>query len=169
MMNISDLLSIYGGEEYSVKNTIELDLSNTGLTGSIPSKIGDLKNLERIYLSRNQFIGEIPSEIGYLTNSISQNLSDNQLTGEIPFEFGNLTNLRYLRLDDNQLTGEISENICDLSIIWYRTDYGLTSAHSSVEDNQFCPPYPYCLNGNYYVNGLGPNSITGNQNTSNCN
>lgn len=48
------------GEEYFVKNTIELDLSNTGLIGSIPSKIGDLKNLERINLSRNQLSSEIP-------------------------------------------------------------------------------------------------------------
>ena len=56
------------GEEYSVKNTIELNLTNTGLTGSIPSKIGDLKNLERIYLSRNQLSGEIPPEIGNLLN-----------------------------------------------------------------------------------------------------
>ena len=133
------------GEEYSVKNTIDLDLANTGLTGSIPSKIGDLENLERIYLSRNQLSGEIPLEIGYLTNLTSLILNDNQLTGEIPLEFGNLTNLRYLNLDNNQLSGEISENICDLSIIWSRTQYGLTTAYSSVEDNQFCPPYPLCI------------------------
>ena len=145
------------GEEYSVKNTIELDLSNTGLTRSIPSKIGDLKNLERIYLSRNQLSGEIPPEIGHLTNLTSLNLSDNQLTGEIPFEFGNLTNLRYLNLNDNQLIGEISENICNLNIIWYTTTYGLSTSRSSIENNQFCPPYPSCIS-----------VYTGQQDISNC-
>ena len=145
------------GEEYSVKNTIELNLTNTGLTGSIPSKIGDLKNLERIYLSRNQLSGEIPPEIGYLTNLTSLNLSDNQLTGEIPFEFGNLTNLRYLNLNDNQLIGEISENICNLNIIWYTTTYGLSTSRSSIENNQFCPPYPSCIS-----------VYTGQQDISNC-
>ncbi len=115
------------GIEYSVKNTIELDLSNTGLTGSIPSKIGDLKNLEIINLSRNQLNGEIPPEIGYLTNLTHLSLSDNQLNGEIPFEFGNLINLEYLKLNDNQLTVEISENICDLNIIWYSTSFGFST------------------------------------------
>ena len=47
------------GKEYSVKNTIELDLSNTGLTGSIPSEIGDLENLERIDDKlKNEFKGK---------------------------------------------------------------------------------------------------------------
>ena len=145
------------GEEYSIKNTIELDLSNTGLTGSIPSKIGDLKNLEKLYLRSNQLSGEIPSEIGFLTNLTSLYLNDNQLTGEIPFELGNLTNLRYLKLNDNQLTGEISETICNLNITWYTTSYGLSYSVSSIQNNQFCPPYPNCIS-----------VYTGQQDISNC-
>ena len=65
------------GEEYSVKNTIELDLSYGGLSGPISPEIGELINLERLDLSRNQ------------------------LTGEIPPEIENLTNLKYLYLHDN--------------------------------------------------------------------
>ena len=169
------------GEEYSVKNTIELNLTNTGLTGSIPSKIGDLENLKKLYLSRNQLSGEIPTEIGHLTNLTSLNLndnqltgeippeighltnltslhlSDNQLTGEIPVELGNLINLSHLNLNDNQLIGEISENICNLNIIWYTTTYGLSTSRSSIENNQFCPPYPSCIS-----------VYTGQQDISNC-
>ena len=133
------------GEEYSVKNTIELDLSNTGLTGSIPSKIGNLKNLEKLYLDRNQLSGEIPSELGYLTNLTSLHLSYNQLTGEIPFELGNLTNLRNMRLNDNQLTGEIPAKICSLNILEFTTTYTYPVLRSSLENNQFCPPYPNCI------------------------
>ena len=56
------------GEVYSVENTIELDLEDTGITGSIPSDIGYLKNLEWLDLSENELTGSIPSEIGNLTN-----------------------------------------------------------------------------------------------------
>ena len=170
------------GEEYSIKNTIELDLSNTGLTGSIPSKIGDLKNLEKLslrsnqlsgeipseigfltnltslYLNNNQLTGEIPSQIGLLTNLTSLYLNNNQLTGEIPFELGNLIDLRYLKLNDNQLTGEISENFCILNIKWYTTTtYGISYSVSSIQNNQFCPPYPNCIS-----------IYTGQQDISNC-
>jgi len=103
------------GECYSIENTTELDLSNNGLTGPIPSEIGNLTNLTNL------------------------NLSYNQLTGEIPIEIGNLTNLTHLVLNDNQLTGEISESICDLNINWgYDSVFG-------ISNNQFCPPYPYCI------------------------
>jgi len=33
------------GVYYSIENTTELDLSNSGLTGSIPPEIGNLTNL----------------------------------------------------------------------------------------------------------------------------
>ena len=53
----------------------QLVLYGTGLTGSIPSSLGSLTNLQEL------------------------NLDDNQLSGTIPAELGNLTRLRYLRLD----------------------------------------------------------------------
>jgi hypothetical protein len=39
------------GECYSIEYTTELDLSNSGLTGSIPPEIGNLTNLESLDLS----------------------------------------------------------------------------------------------------------------------
>ena len=53
---------------YSKEYTTRLYLSNSGLSGSIPTEIGDLTNLERLYLHENQLTGEIPSEIGDLIN-----------------------------------------------------------------------------------------------------
>ena len=56
------------GEVYSVEDTTELDLGHNGLTGSIPSEIGNLTNLIFLNLYSNELIGSIPTEIGNLTN-----------------------------------------------------------------------------------------------------
>jgi len=90
-------------------------LNDNQLTGSIPSGIGNLNNLERLYLNFNF------------------------LTGEIPSELGNLIHLEQLWLNNNQLTREISENICDLNINWSSMIY------FNIYNNQLCPPYPSCI------------------------
>ena len=107
------------GESYSVLYTNVLNLTNSGLTGSIPPEIGNLTNLINLMLYNNQLTGSIPSEIGNLTNLITLRLGINQLTGEIPPEIGNLTNLTYLSLLDNQLTGSIPPEIGNLTNLTY--------------------------------------------------
>ena len=54
------------GEYYSVKATTELRLVNNGLTGSIPSTIGNLTDLNTLVLGGNDLSGSIPNEIGNL-------------------------------------------------------------------------------------------------------
>jgi len=124
------------GECYSIENTTQLDLSNSGLTGEMPPEISNLTNLTYLYLRENELTGSIPPEIGNLTNLTHLNLRSNLLTGSIPSEIGNLTNLIGLRLDDNQLTGEIPESICNL-VGGYSIIY--------ISNNQLCPPYPSCI------------------------
>ena len=135
-------------ECYSIENTTSLDLYANGLTGVIPSAIGNLVNLEGLYLASNQLSGEIPSSIGNLVNLIDLYLSYNQLSGEIPSEIGNLVNLIDFYLSSNQLSGEIPESICN---IYPNLSY------FQVTHNQLCPPYPECIEN--YV---------GYQDTSNC-
>ena len=106
------------GVVYSIENTTVLDLSYSGLSGSIPP------------------------EIGNLTNLIDLRLFNNQLTGSIPPEIGNLTNLTYLYLYYNQLTGLIPESICDLNMNWSNSGY------FNISNNQLCPPYPSCIEDN---------------------
>ena len=102
-------------------------------------------------LTANQLTGSIPPEIGNMTNLEWLDLSNNQLTGSIPSKIGNLTNLTGLNLAYNQLTGEIPESICDLNINWSNSGF------FSISNNQFCPPYPSCIED--YV---------GEQDTSDC-
>ena len=158
------------GVDYSIENTTVLDLSNSGLTGSIPPEIGNLTNLTYLSLSENLLTGEIPSEIWNLTNLIELNLHNNDLTGSIHPEIGNLTNLTYLdlyrndltgsiapeignltnltrlELHGNNLTGEIPESICELTNLNWSPDFIYPNfSYSFLYNNQLCPPYPSCI------------------------
>ena len=50
-------------ECYSITNTTSLVRINEGLTGEIPSEIGQLTNLETLKLQYNELTGSIPPEI----------------------------------------------------------------------------------------------------------
>ena len=161
------------GEYYSIENTTDIELQQSGLTGSIPPEIGNLINLDELHLNINNLTGEIPPEIGNLTNLTELVLSSNNLTGEIPPEIGHLTNLTNLKLHGNQLTGEIPQKIGNLTNMEYLnlccnqlsgeipseicnlTNIILNNWH--LYQNQLCPPYPSCVED--YV---------GEQDTSNC-
>mgnify|MGYP000244624135 CR=1 FL=1 len=110
------------GEVYSVENTTELDLSTSGLTGSIPPEIGNLTNLTFLNLGGNELTGSIPPEIGNLTNLTYLDLRVNQLTGFIPPEIGYLTNLTYLELKNNQLEEIIAFADNNLKVVKFLPD-----------------------------------------------
>jgi len=74
-----------------------------------------------------------------LVTEIKAGIAKGQFTGLIPIDIGNLENLHGLKLSDNQLSGEISDNICNL----VENDCNLY-----IYNNQLCPPYPYCIEGN---------------------
>ncbi len=139
----------------NLTNLTYMNLGYNQLTGSIPPEIGNLTNLERLLLPQNQLSGSIPPEIWNMTNLTELYLSDNQLTGEIPSEIGQLTNLLSFGVSNNQLSGIIPEEICNIG-----------DSTPSLSNNQFCPPYPSCIENmdsfwfDYYV---------GEQDTTNCN
>ena len=81
----------------------ELLLRINNLTGSIPSEIGNLDNLEFLHMGDNQLSGSIPSEIGNLDNLTYLHMYRNQLSGPIPSEIGNLSNLKVISLSNNNL------------------------------------------------------------------
>ncbi|XVF75114.1 hypothetical protein PTKIN_Ptkin13bG0161900 [Pterospermum kingtungense] len=85
-----------------------LDLSyNTGLTGTLPTLIGNLTKLTYLILVRCGFSGQIPDTIGSLSQLKFLSLNSNGFTGSIPPSIGNLRNLYWLDLSDNQLEGPI--------------------------------------------------------------
>jgi uncharacterized repeat protein (TIGR01451 family) len=90
-------------------------LHNNRLSGSIPSTIGNLTDLEVLYLLLNQLSGSIPSTIGNLTKLQELELHINQLSGGIPPTIGNLASLQQLILSNNQLSGSIPPTIGNLA------------------------------------------------------
>ena len=106
------------GECYNIEETTELNYSYVYL-GEISPNIGDLINLNYVHISDCGLSGQIPSEIGNLENLVSLQIYDNNLdlpdslgmdidsnlTGEIPVEIGNLVNLQQLDLRNNELSG----------------------------------------------------------------
>lgn len=90
---------------------VGLNLTTAGLSGSLPSELGDLSELRLLHLYGNDLTGEIPPELGRLSNLDTLDLGDNELSGPIPSEIGRLSSLTSLDLSFNQLTGEVPTQI----------------------------------------------------------
>ncbi|KAL1831870.1 hypothetical protein ACET3Z_001521 [Daucus carota] len=85
-----------------------LDLSyNKDLTGSLPTTIGNLKNLKNLILVGCGFTGLIPESIGFMQELVYLSLNQNSFSGHVPASIGNLSKLYWLDLADNKLSGEI--------------------------------------------------------------
>ena len=74
-----------------------LDLFEVGLSGSIPSSLGNLTSLTHLNLAANSLTGTIPSSLGNLTN-LTYLAIWGEFTGSVPSSLGSLTNLTYLEL-----------------------------------------------------------------------
>ncbi|KAL3729705.1 hypothetical protein ACJRO7_026787 [Eucalyptus globulus] len=87
------------------------DLGNNYISGTLPSGIGNLINLERLQMQNNWISGNIPSEIGNLNKLKLLDLGHNELSGQIPESFVNLRMLIELYLDVNNLWGSIPSSL----------------------------------------------------------
>ena len=110
----------------------KIDLSQNGLTGTIPTELGNLHGSTALSLFSNQLTGPIPSELGLLDSNTEPletvrgtddgirnvtiiSLFDNELTGTVPFSLGMLGKLKALEVYNNSgLRGTIPVNLCEL-------------------------------------------------------
>nr|XP_034916261.1 probable leucine-rich repeat receptor-like protein kinase At5g49770 isoform X3 [Populus alba] len=101
------LMGELSGDISSLSELEYLDLSyNTGLNGSLPPSIVNLKKLKKL-LGGCSFYGPIPELIGSLQLLESLDLNSNRFTGSIPHSIGNLSKLIVLDLFNNLLDGAI--------------------------------------------------------------
>jgi len=86
---------------------------------SIPSVIGNLKNLKNLELHSSNNLKTLPKEIGNLTNLNKLDLSISQVLESLPKELGNLTNLEELILGECYNLLYIPEEIGNLQNLKY--------------------------------------------------
>ena len=105
----------YGIETDGDGRVVAVSLPRNGLSGEIPSALGDLDRLEELWLTANDLTGAIPSELGDLDHLEVLSLAANGLTGGIPAALDDLTGLEQLNLNDNALNGSLPDTIGDLA------------------------------------------------------
>ena len=106
-------------------------LKYTSIAGTIPTQLGDLKELfggPLLSLDHNSITGGIPTELGCLAAlTYGMYLQHNSISGKIPTQLGRLTNMdSRLLLDDNRFCGQIPTELEALP-------YGYSIARNGAE------------------------------------
>ena len=87
-LNWSEHLPIntWQGVSIAKNRVVGIELSLEDLSGTIPSELVSLSELQFLHLPYNSLTGEIPPELGDLANLQSLDIRANELTGEVPSE-----------------------------------------------------------------------------------
>jgi len=72
-----------------------------------------MPSLEIVNVAINSLTGTIPTTLGNLANVQLLHLGDNLFTGTIPSEQGQISSLAYLNLELNSFTESTNGSICD--------------------------------------------------------
>nr|XP_019710018.1 receptor kinase-like protein Xa21 [Elaeis guineensis] len=110
-----------------------LDLQNNGFIHEIPPELGRLRRLKHLNLSLNSFQGVIPVNLTYCFELLTLDLSSNQLKGKIPVDIASLTRLGELMLFNNSLTGFIPPSMGNLSSL-NTLEVGINHLHGSIPE-----------------------------------
>jgi hypothetical protein len=99
-----------GGDHGSV---LEINLIGDGLTGTIPSEIGQLSSLTHLRLGSNDLWGLLPGTIANLQDLVMIELTGNHHSGPIPEWLGDLPNLKYFFAWGNDFSGPIPAELAN--------------------------------------------------------
>ncbi|XP_077217215.1 putative receptor-like protein kinase At3g47110 [Tasmannia lanceolata] len=113
-----------------IENLVNLNLlglQGNFLNGTIPAGIGKLNKLDTLNMAGNRLSGRIPSSIGNITRLSRLYLLQNGLEGSIPSSLGKIIYLQALALQENKINGTIPKQISTLSSLFY-----LNISHNSL-------------------------------------
>jgi hypothetical protein len=108
---------------------VALHLDANGLSGTLPSSIGELVYLEVLGLAANELSGAIPGGIGGLESLRGLYLQDNGLSGAVPEGIAGLSSLQHLWIQSNRLV-----DLPDLGALGGLTDLRVQSNRLTFED-----------------------------------
>ncbi|CAL4958213.1 unnamed protein product [Urochloa decumbens] len=132
-----------------------LDFSSTGISGSIPSDIGNLVGLEILDAGNTSISGVIPDSIGKAGNLTALGLYNINLSGQIPWSIGNLSKLAELYVHHTNIEGPIPASIGNLKSI-SSLDLSMNHLNGTISREIFKLP----LSSFVYIN-LAYNSLSG--------
>ncbi|CAN0863434.1 Receptor-like protein EIX1 [Linum grandiflorum] len=104
----------------SIQDIVSLDMSNTGISESIPDWFWSMDSpyYYSLRIQNNSLTGEIPLSLGNCTSIVSIDLGDNKLEGNIPKWIGErLSRLAILNLRGNKFMGYVPEKLCHLQLL----------------------------------------------------
>ena len=85
-----------------------LSLEEAHLIGSIPDTLGNCTSMRVLYLENNpELSGTIPTTLARMTDLEKLVMYTNQLSGTVPTEFTAFTNLVHFGMSDSNITGNI--------------------------------------------------------------
>lgn len=87
-----------------------LDLDNNILAGTIPDELYDANQLKALDLDSNNLGGTLSPRFSDLSELQILFLDQNEFQGTLPPEMGSMDQLRFLTLDDNNLVGSVPES-----------------------------------------------------------
>lgn len=108
-----------------------MDISNNGISGTLPTHLKNMTSLANLYLNSNHISGPIPQ----LPIALEElDISENSLSGSLPSNFGS-QNLVFLNLASNHLSGPVPQSICQLNSL----------DQVNLANNHFDGMFPLCL------------------------
>ena len=94
-----------------------LNLQGNLISGALPKDLGGWQKLSRLDLSMNSFSNALPSEIGMMTSLTEIYLHDNQFDSSVPTSFGQLVQLKKVDLGKNDFDGPLPSEIGNLVLL----------------------------------------------------
>ncbi|GLJ09888.1 hypothetical protein SUGI_0117800 [Cryptomeria japonica] len=92
-----------------------LKVGHNGMSGAIPSWLGQMPFLEQIWMGGSRYEGSIPPSIGNISSLTLLATYGNSLTGNIPKSLGQLSRLTALSIPRNFLTGSLPPELGNLT------------------------------------------------------